>query len=288
MSSCIARSLFSLVSAALARGVSRCASRGGALVSLIAVVTLASVASAARADFVYGLNGVGAKGIHLIDTATGGVTLAAATPSLLASGTAGNALAFDSASNAFYYIRRSGSTNFFVRNTGGVESTLGVVPVSGTFYSATFHNGHYWAIRNGLSNSIVRLTPVGGGFTQAVLPLAFPPNASFGDIASTATGLTYASCSSGFLRFDLNALGTPAVNLNPTAGNYQIAFGNTGLFAVQGTNIYSVNTMNGVRTFTAAVSAPGYGFNDLASIPAPGAAALLGLAGLAGARRRRR
>jgi len=47
-----------------------------------------------------------------------------------------------------------------------------------------------------------------------------------------------------------------------------------------------VNTATGIRTFTAA-TAPGLSFNDLASIPAPGAAAVLGLAGLAGGRRRR-
>ena len=250
-------------------------------------IAVSCASSRAHADFVYGLNAVGSKGVYRIDTATGGVTLVAATPSLTASGAGGNGLAFDATSNAFYYVRRSGSTNFFMRNVGGTETTLGAIVAPGVYYSGTFYNGHYWAIRNGSSNSIVRLTPAGAGFTQAVVPLAFPLNADFGDIASTATGLTYASCSSGFLRFDLNALGTPAVNLNPTAGNYQIAFGNTGLFAVQGTNIYSVNTMNGVRTFTAAVSAPGYGFNDLASIPAPGAAALLGVAGVAGARRRR-
>jgi hypothetical protein len=175
-----------------------------------------------------------------------------------------------------------------MRNVGGVETTLGAITTPGVVYSGTFYNGSFWAIRNGTANSILRLTPAGAGFTQSVLPLAFPYNATFGDIASNAAGLTYAACSAGFIRFDLNALGAPATMLNPSgSSSAQLAFGNTGLFAALGSNIYSVNLANGVRTFTASTG-PGMSFVDLASIPAPGAFALLGLGGFAGAGARRR
>ena len=252
------------------------------------LLALACACSLAHADFVYGLNAVGSKGIYRIDTNTGATTLVAATPSLTVGGSGGNGLAYDAANSAFYYVRQSGSTKFFMRNVGGVETTLGAITAPGVVYSGTFYNGSFWAIRNGTANSILRLTPAGAGFTQSVLPLAFPYNATFGDIASNTAGLTYAACSAGFIRFDLNALGAPSTMLNPSASSSaQIAFGNTGLFAMQGTNIYSVNLANGVRTFTAS-TAPGLSFNDLASIPAPGAVALLGLGGFVGVGARRR
>jgi len=249
------------------------------------LLALACASSLVHADFVYGLNGSGAKGIYRIDTNTGVTTLVAATPSLTVGGSGGNGLAYDAANSAFYYVRQSGSTKFFMRNVGGTETTLGAITAPGVVYSGTFYNGHYWAVRNGSANTVLRLTPAGAGFTQAILPLGLPANSSFGDIASTATGLTYASCTSGFFSFNLNALGPPATVITPAPANYQIAFGNTGLFGVSGSNIYSVNTATGVRTFTASAGA-GLNFNDLASIPAPGTLALLGLAGL-GARRRR-
>jgi hypothetical protein len=268
--------------------MSRSASLGLASVLAAPILALACAGSPAHADFVYGLNAGAGRGIYQIDTSTGATTLVAATPSLTVSGSGGNGLAYDAANSAFYYVRQTGTTRFFMRNVGGVETTLGAITAPGVVYSGTFYNGSFWAIRNGTANSILRLTPAGAGFTQSVLPLAFPYNATFGDIASNPAGLTYAACSAGFIRFDLNALGAPSTMLNPSASSSaQIAFGNTGLFAALGSNIYSVNTTTGVRTFTAA-TAPGLSFNDLASIPAPGAFALLGLGGFAGAGARRR
>ena len=250
------------------------------------LLALACAGSPAHADFVYGLNAGAGRGIHQIDTTTGATTLVAATPSLTVSGSGGNGLAYDAANNAFYYVRQTGTTRFFMRNVAGTETTLGAITAPGLVYSGTFYNGHYWAVRNGSANTALRLTPAGAGFTQAILPIGLPVNASFGDIASTATGLTYAACSAGFFSFNLSTPGSPATTVTLAPSNYQIAFGNTGLFAALGSNIYSVNTATGIRTFTAA-TAPGLSFNDLASIPAPGAAAVLGLAGLAGGRRRR-
>ena len=253
--------------------MSRRASLGLASVLAAPLLALACANSPAHADFVYGLNAGAGRGIHQIDTSTGATTLVAATPSLTVSGSGGNGLAYDAANNAFYYVRQTGTTRFFMRNVGGTETTLGAITAPGAVFSGTFYNGHYWAVRNGIANTALRLTPAGAGFTQSILPIGLPVNAKFGDIASTATGLTYAACS-------------PATTVTLAPSNYQIAFGNTGLFAALGSNIYSVNTTTGVRTFTAA-TAPGLSFNDLASIPAPGTGALLGLAGL-GARRRRR
>lgn len=255
--------------------------------ALVAATLLACIGSQAHADFVYGLNAAGSKGIYRIDTATGATLLVAATPSLTVSGAGGNGLAFDAATNSFYYARRSGGTNYIMRNQGGVETTLGVVASNAPLLSGTFHNGHYWIIPNGSSNTILRCTPAGSTVTVSQLPTAFPIAAEFGDIASTASGISYAACSAGFRRFDLNALGAPSVLLNPGSAMYQIGFGNTGLFAVQGAAIYSVNTTTGVRTFTAGATG-GVSFNDIASIPAPGALALAGIAALAGASARDR
>jgi hypothetical protein len=67
-----------------------------------------------------------------------------------------------------------------------------------------------------------------------------------------------------------------------STSGFQLAFGNTGLFGVQGTNVYSINTTTGARVFTATVTTSGIGFNDLASIPAPGALPLAGLVALIG------
>ncbi|MDI9404806.1 MAG: hypothetical protein QM516_13120 [Limnohabitans sp.] len=250
----------------------------------------------AHADFVYGLNASGSKGIYRINTATGGVTLVASTPSLTASGAGGNGLAFDAGSNAFYYIRRVGATNYFMKNqltgSGSIETTLGALTGNQQILSGTFYNGSYWAIPNGASNTILRCIPIGSTFTHATLPTAFPFGASFGDIASTASGITYASSTggspltSGFRRFDLNALGTAPTQLSIGTAGYQLAFGNTGLFGVQGTNIATINTTTGALLFTAAVTTPGVAFNDLASIPAPGVLPALAVAALLGRRRR--
>jgi MYXO-CTERM domain-containing protein len=266
--------------------MSRSASLGLASVLAAPLLAIACTGSLAHADFVYGLNGSGSKGIYRIDTNTGATTLVAATPSLTVGGSGGNGLAYDAANNAFYYVRQTGTTRFFMRNVGGTETTLGAITAPGVVFSGTFYNGHYWAVRNGTANTALRLTPAGAGFTQSILPIGLPVNANFGDIASTATGLTYAACTMGFFSFNLSTPGSPATTVTLAPSNYQIAFGNTGLFGVQGSNIYSVNTTTGIRTFTAA-TAPGLSFNDLASIPTPGTLALLGLAGL-GARRRRR
>jgi len=253
--------------------------------AVAAALSLACFSSSSHADFVYGLNAVGSKGIYRIDTVTGATLLVAATPSLTASGAGGNGLAFDASTGSFYYARRSGSTNYIMHNQGGVETTLGIAASNAPLLSGTFHNGHYWIIPNGSSNTILRCTPTGSTVTQSILSTGFAPNAGFGDIASTASGVTYAACSLGFRRFDLNALGASSVVLNPASALYQIGFGNTGLFAVQGSSIFSVNTTTGVRTFTANATG-GVGFNDIASIPAPSVLAMLGLAGL-GARCRR-
>jgi hypothetical protein len=242
----------------------------------------------AHADFVYGLNSTASKGIYQIDTATGATTLVASTPSLTASGASGNGLAFDATTNAFYYIRRVGSTNYFMRNaltsSGGVETTLGVLTINQQYLSGTFYNGNYWAIPNGASNTILRCTPLGSTFTNVTLPTAFPAGAGFGDIASTSTGITYASTTgvAGLRRFNLNTLAAAPTIVSMSTSGFQLAFGNTGLFGVQGTNIYSINTTTGARVFTATVTTPGIGFNDLASIPAPGALPLAGLVALIG------
>ena len=265
--------------------MSRSASLGLASVLAAPLLAIACTGSLAHADFVYGLNGSGSKGIYRIDTNTGATTLVAATPSLTVGGSGGNGLAYDAANSAFYYVRQTGTTRFFMRNVGGTETTLGAITAPGVVFSGTFYNGHYWAVRNGIANTALRLTPAGAGFTQSILPIGLPVNANFGDIASTATGLTYAACTMGFFSFNLSTPGSPATTVTLAPSNYQIAFGNTGLFGVQGSNIYSVNTTTGIRTFTAA-TAPGLSFNDLASVPTPGTLALLGLAGL-GARRRR-
>jgi hypothetical protein len=251
----------------------------------------------AHADFVYGLNASGSKGIYRINTATGGVTLVASTPSLTASGTGGNGLSFDVSTNAFYYIRRVGATNYFMKNqltgSGSIETTLGALTGNQQILSGTFYNGSYWAIPNSASNTILRCTPVGSTFTHTTLATAFPAGAGFGDIASTASGITYASSTgsspftSGFRRFDLNALGTTPTQVSIGTAGYQLAFGNTGLFGAQGSNIFSINTTTGAAVFTASVTTPGIGFNDLASIPAPGVLPLLAVAGLIGRRRRR-
>ena len=267
--------------------MARRASLGLASVLAAPLLALACANSPAHADFVYGLNAGAGRGIHQIDTSTGATTLVAATPSLTVSGSGGNGLAYDAANNAFYYVRQTSTTKFFMRNVGGTETTLGANTAPGAVFSGTFYNGHYWAVRNGIANTALRLTPAGAGFTQSILPIGLPVNANFGDIASTATGLTYAACSAGFFSFNLSTPGSPATTVTLAPSNYQIAFGNTGLFAALGSNIYSVNLANGVRTFTAA-TAPGLSFNDLASIPAPGAFALLGLGGFAGAGARRR
>ena len=246
----------------------------------------------AHADFVYGLNASGSKGIYRINTATGGVTLVASTPSLTASGAGGNGLSFDVSTNAFYYIRRVGATNYFMKNqltgSGSIETTLGALTGNQQILSGTFYNGSYWAIPNGASNTILRCIPVGSTFTHTTLATAFPAGAGFGDIASTSTGITYASSTgsspftSGFRRFDLNALGTAPTQLSIGTSGYQLAFGNTGLFGAQGSNIFSINTTTGAAVFTASVTTPGIGFNDLASIPAPGALPLAGLVALIG------
>ena len=265
--------------------MSRSASLALSTVLAAPLLAIACTGSLAHADFVYGLNAGAGRGIHQIDTSTGVTTLVAATPSLTVSGSGGNGLAYDAANNAFYYVRQTGTTQFFMRNVAGTETTLGAITAPGVVFSGTFYNGHYWAVRNGIANTALRLTPAGAGFTQSILPIGLPVNASFGDIASTATGLTYAACSAGFFSFNLSTPGSPATTVTLAPSNYQIAFGNTGLFAALGSNIYSVNTTTGIRTFTAA-TAPGLSFNDLASVPTPGALALLGLAAL-GARRRR-
>lgn len=270
-----------------------------ALLTLSATTTLFAATSHfaaphAHADFVYGLNATASKGIYQIDTATGATTLVASTPSLTASGASGNGLAFDASTNAFYYIRRVGSTNYFMRNaltgSGSVETTLGALTVNQQYLSGTFYNGNYWAIPNGASNTILRCTPIGSTFTNVTLPTAFPAGAGFGDIASTSTGITYASTTGvgGLRRFNLNALTAPPTLVTLGTAGYQLAFGNTGLFAVQGTNIFSINTTTGALAFTAALTTPGIGFNDLASIPAPGALPLAGLVALIGRRGRSR
>ena len=240
-----------------------------ALLTLSATTSLLAATSHfaapyAHADFVYGLNSTASKGIYQIDTATGATT------------------------NAFYYIRRVGSTNYFMRNaltsSGGVETTLGALTINQQYLSGTFYNGNYWAIPNGASNTILRCTPLGSTFTNVTLPTAFPAGAGFGDIASTSTGITYASTTgvAGLRRFNLNTLAAAPTIVSMSTSGFQLAFGNTGLFGVQGTNVYSINTITGARVFTATVTTPGIGFNDLTSIPAPGALPLAGLAALIG------
>ena len=265
--------------------MSRSASLGLASVLAAPLLALACAGSPAHADIIYGLNSNGTQGIYEIDTNTGATTLVAATPSLAAADSAGNALAYDAANNAFYYVRRTGTTNYFMRNVGGVETTLGALGATQPIFSGTFYNGHYWAVRNGAANTALRLTPTATGFTPALLAIGLPINSNFGDIASTDAGLTYASCTSGFFSFDLNTPGSPATAISLAPSTDQIAFGNSGLFAIQGSDIYSVDLATGAKTFTASTVAD-LSFNDLASVPTPGTLALLGLAGL-GARRRR-
>ena len=252
---------------------------------LASLAAIACAVSLAHADIVYGLNSNGAQGIYEIDTNTGATTLVAATPSLATADSAGNALAYDAASNAFYYVRRTGTTNYFMRNAGGVETTLGALGATQPIFSGTFYNGHYWAVRNGAANTVLRLTPTAIGFTPALQSIGLPINSNFGDIASTDSGLVYSSSTSGFHSFDLNTPGSPATMISSVSSTDQIAFGNTGLFAIQGSDIYSVDLATGAKTFTASTVAD-LSFNDLASVPTPGTLALLGLAGL-GARRRR-
>ena len=125
--------------------MSRRASLGLASVLAAPLLALACAGSPAHADIIYGLNSNGTQGIYEIDTNTGATTLVAATPSLAAADSAGNALAYDAANNAFYYVRRTGTTNYFMRNAGGVETTLGALGATQPIFSGTFYDGHYWA-----------------------------------------------------------------------------------------------------------------------------------------------
>ena len=268
-------------------GVSPCHAAHLSVASVLAapLLALACAGSPAQADIIYGLNSNGTQGIYEIDTNTGATTLVAATPSLAAADSAGNALAYDAANNAFYYVGRTGTTNYFMRNVAA-SGTTSARSATQPIFSGTFYNGHYWAVRNGAANTVLRLTPTATGFTPALLAIGLPINSNFGDIASTDAGLTYASCTSGFFSFDLNTAGSPAAAISLAPSTDQIAFGNSGLFAIQGADIYSVDVATGAKTFLASTS-PDLSFNDLASISSPGAIALLGFAGL-GAHRRRR
>ena len=248
-------------------------------------VGAAFAAGQARADIVFGLNSSGAGGIYSLNTTTKTSTLYRSTPIGL---TKGNGLAYDSANDTFYYVSRVGTQNFLIRNQpGSVETNLGIMATVGVINSGTFHNGMYWAQRNSAA-AIIRVTPGVSSFSEVTTPIpGYPPNVSYGDIASDATGMTWASQSSGMRRYSLNSLGSGSVSITTNSVLRQLAFGPTGLWGVSGTQLFLINTGSGVAVSHGALLTPGLGFVDLATAPAPGAALLLGAGAVLAVRRRR-
>lgn len=249
---------------------------------------VAAAFGTARADIIYGLNGGGAGGIYKIDTTTKLATLYRSTPLGLAKG---NGLAYDQANDTFYYVMKPGSgANVIVRNSpGSVETNLGTMATHSIINSGTFYNGMYWVQPNN-APGVIRVTPLVSSFLEVPTTIpGYPTNVGYGDIASDASGMTWASHSSGMRRYNLNALSAGSVALvGPSPPGRQLAFGPSGLWGVSGLSLVLFNTSTGTVASHGSLIAPGLGFVDLASAPTPGAGVAMAMAGVWAGRRRRR
>ncbi|MBX3377422.1 MAG: hypothetical protein KF678_10520 [Phycisphaeraceae bacterium] len=258
-------------------------SKAGVLVASIMVIGFA--ANQSRADLIFGLHVGASPGIYLIDTATGQTSLYRSAP--MAS--LGNSLAYNPANDSFFYTRSGSSSPQVVLNTtSGSEIVLGALKTTNGVTSGTFYNGSYWVQPN-YTAGILEAWQFGGGVASVLRGIpAYPTTVTYGDIASDANGVTYASHSRGMHRYDLNALAAGCTALpNANVFQMQLAFGPTGLFGLSGSRIYRINTSNGAATPISQVQG-NFQFIDLASVPSPGGLGLLASTGFVLAQRRRR
>ncbi len=254
---------------------------------LCAACVATLVGSVARADVIFGINaGPSGGGIYAIDTSTGIATPYRATPSVGTTDDA-NGLAYNDATDTFYYVNRTGGVNRMVRNAATGETDLGAMASNGVLDSGTFYNGYYWS-HGSSSIQVLRVAFAGPSFSEVPFTVpGFPANANFGDIASLANGVTYASFSNTLRRYDLDTPAAGSVLISMGLQTMQLAFGPTGLWGIRGSNIYSINTTTGGFTLTSTLANGSLQFIDLAPAPAPGSVGLLAFSAGVLFRRRR-
>ncbi len=259
--------------------------------------------ASAHAATLLGVNSVdNGGGLYLIDTATGGTTFFAPTP-LPGGGTFGpNCLAWDATNFRAYYtsLGLGGDHLYRYNATDGTTADLGEIDAAA---NGSFYNGRYYTITSNGRLLEVRFDAGGNVSDTRLFSIRDGRAWGFGDIAITKDGVLYGSGTdfstslTDLFTIDLSVIPDDGPSLTVLEASYildgksellQLAFAGDDLFGMR-TNtgeIFQVDTGTGALTFLSQAPA-GFAINDLASVPAPGAALTLGLSGLIAARRRR-
>lgn len=250
----------------------------------LAALCAAGVASAHAQGTLYGVatfSTFGTQSLYSINPATGAATLVGSTGLRQIAGldwdAANNRLvALNGAGDQFEINPATGASTLIVDASFGVpEGSIAIA--NGTAFTTLFDNLNSW----------------NGAAWQQVGPSLLAPGADISGLdfgGSTLLGLaTYGADADQLVSFDI-ATGAPTVigatgtNAGSVAGLAHAFLGGA-WYMTDGASLYSLNTATGTASLIGAHGLTG--FSGLAFVPAPGAAALLSLGGLALARRRR-
>lgn len=253
---------------------------GFRLAALLAMALTGTLAQAGPVLWVDDAEG----NIGKVDVATGQVTLVGNAGVVLTDiGFDPNGNLYGVSFNNFYSINQSNGHASLIGSLGVADSNALVFSDAGTAYTMGFSSDDLYTINVGSGTA----TSIGhaGGY------------ASGGDLAFHDGSLYLASTSNDLVQVDLSPVGGALVGPFTVPSVFGLANGdNNVLYAVAGTNVYSVDPITGAATFVLNYGGQGLGnangeafYQEAGAVPEPSSLLLIsGGLGLAGVWLRRR